>query len=164
MEAVMFPFDPELHLAASLWVGLTRELHARTEGRHESGAFLLGTIDGRRRHVRSIVYYDDLDPDAYASGVVILHGTSFGPLWDACRVQNLQVVADIHVHPGSAHQSQADREHPMIAKTGHLAMILPDMAAGPIRPDRIGLYRYRGRHRWQTLGHHRLARHVKISI
>lgn len=160
----MFPFDPELHMPAALWVGLLGELAERTGGRHESGAFLLGRIDGRRRHVRSIIYYDDLDPQAYASGVVILHAAAFGPLWDACRAQQLQVVADVHVHPGSAHQSRADQEHPMIAQALHLAMILPDMARGPIRPDRIGLYQYRGRHRWRDLGHGRLARHLKISI
>ena len=156
--------DPQLHLAARLWVGLCNELHHRSEGRHESGAFLLGSVAGRKRFVEDVVYYDDLDPKAYASGVVILHADSFGPLWARCRAGGHEVVADVHLHGGHAGQSRADREHPMIAQHRHLAMILPDLARAPIEPTQIGLYEYRGRHRWRDLGHARIARHLKIGI
>lgn len=156
--------DSELHLSAHRWVDLIGTLHEKTEGTHESGAFLLGSIDRHRRHVRQVVYYDDLDPHAYDSGVVIMHAASFGPLWTRCRETGLQVVADVHVHGGSAHQSRSDREHPMIAQRRHLAIILPDMARAPLEPCRIGVYEYRGRHQWRDLGHGRIARHLKIGI
>lgn len=164
MEAAVLLLEPQLHMPSRLWVSLTDTLHAKTRGIHESGAFLLGTVDGRHRHVRDIVYYDELDPHAYESGVVILHAASFGPLWSRCRKAGLQVVADVHLHGGSAGQSRADMEHPMIAQKRHLAMILPDFARAPIKPERIGLYQYRGRHRWRDIGHRRIARHLKIGI
>lgn len=156
--------DVQLHLSARPWVDLCDQLHRRSEGRHESGAFLLGRTAGRKRIVEDIVYYDDLDPDAYASGVVILHAESFGPLWAHCRSTGLEVVADVHLHGGAADQSRADRAHPMIAQRRHLAMILPNLAAAPIQPEEIGLFEYRGRHRWRDLGHARIGRHLKIGI
>lgn len=156
--------DTQLHFSARLWVGMCDELHLRSEGRHESGAFLLGHVDGRRRFVEEAVYYDELDAKAYASGVVILHAASFGPLWARCRAAKLEVVADVHLHGGQAGQSLADRENPMIAQRRHVAMILPNLATTPIKPETIGLFEYRGRHRWRDLGHQRIARHLKIGI
>jgi len=60
-------------------------LWRRSEGRHESGAFLLGRQAGKRRQVLRALFYDELDPDAYSSGVCILTGRSFGKLWKICR-------------------------------------------------------------------------------
>lgn len=156
--------EPELHITAWQWVDLVRTLHAKTEGVHESGAFLLGKVDGRRRFVHDIVYYDALDRHAYDSGVVVMHAASFSPLWARCRAAGLAVVADVHVHLGDARQSVADRENPMIAQKGHLAMILPGLARGPIPPTRIGFYEYRDRHQWRDRGHGQIACHLKIGI
>jgi proteasome lid subunit RPN8/RPN11 len=165
MEAALLLLpDTELHMSARIWVGLCDQLFCRSEGRHESGAFLLGHAIGRRRCVEETVYYDDLDPGAYDSGVVVLGGESFGPLWQRCRLSGLEVVGDVHIHGGCARQSLADRENPMIAQKRHLAMILPGLARAPMRPETIGLYEYRGRHRWRDLGHARISRHLKIGI
>jgi len=43
------------------------ELHRRTQRRHESGAFLLGHDHDGRSAAVDVVYYDDLDPAAYAA-------------------------------------------------------------------------------------------------
>ena len=54
-----------LSIQSAAFVGsldLLDELHERSEGRHESGAFLLGAIDGADREVSSIIFYDDLVP------------------------------------------------------------------------------------------------------
>ncbi|RIV80352.1 hypothetical protein [Pelagerythrobacter aerophilus] len=161
--AVLWLPKSELHFRAAEWVRLVDELHQRTQGYHESGAFLLGRISGRRRLVEEIVFYDDLDSAAYDTGVVVMRAASFGPLWDRCRSSGLQVVADVHVHGGSARQSLADKQNPMIAQKRHLAMILPSMARAPIAGDQIGLYEYRGRHRWKSLGHNRLSSHLIIG-
>ena len=156
--------DTELHLTARLWSRLSDTLHEKTEGRHESGAFMLGRVERRRRFVEQIVYYDELDPRAYDSGVVVLRATAFTPLWKICRERGLEVVADVHLHGGEAHQSRADIENPMIAQRRHIAMILPEFARAPIAPEDIGLFEYRGRHRWRDLGHRRIRRHLKIGI
>lgn len=141
---------PEHRLSCSprLWDQLIGQLHARGHGRHESGAFLLGIERESRREVREIVYYDELDPMAYATGVCVLHGPSFARLWAMCRERKLSVVADVHTHPRDAFQSVADRTNPMVATAGHIAIIVPDFASGPDLKKRIKIYEYRGQHEW----------------
>ena len=83
--------------------------------------------DGRARIV-DFILYDDLDPHALDTGIVRFDGRYFGALWDICKRRGLSVVADVHVHPGGSGQSASDREHPMISRAGHIALILPDFA------------------------------------
>lgn len=154
---------PHLTLSGPLWKDLISGLHRRTQGYHESGAFLLGRVSEAGRRAERIVYYDDLDPHAYRTGVVVLHAASFGPLWDLCRVNGLSVVADIHVHPKGAGQSLADRNNPMIAQAGHLALIMPRFACPPFLPESLGFYEYLGGHRWRNFSGRRITRHLHIE-
>ncbi|MBI1869131.1 MAG: hypothetical protein HYS06_12705 [Methylocystis sp.] len=155
--------DPCLRVARPLWTEFTGELHRRTEGRHESGAFLLGRKVEDSRRTLSLVYYDELDPQAYDSGVCVLHADAFGRLWDHCADLGLTVVADAHVHGRGAGQSRSDRENPMIAHPGHLALILPLMARIPVRRWAIGIYEYLGDHQWRAHGGCKVARILKIE-
>lgn len=155
--------DPCLRLSRVSWTRFTSELHRRTEGYHESGAFLLGHKDGRTRTVVEPVYYDDLDPRAYATGVCVLHADVFGRLWDHCAKLGFTVVADAHVHPRRADQSRLDRENPMIGSPGHLALIFPWMARPPIRRSSLGLYEYLGDHQWRTYGGRQVSRVLKVE-
>jgi hypothetical protein len=75
----------------------------------------------------------------------------------------LAVVADAHVHGRSAGQSTSDRDNPMIARPGHLALILPLMARPPVRRWAIGIYEYLGDHQWRALGGCRVSRVLKIE-
>lgn len=141
-----------LRCSERIWSQGLAELRNRGEGRRESGAFMLGDlamIAGRkRRNVRRFVFYDDLDPHCLETGIVVFDGSGFGPLWTLCRETGLIVVADVHTHPGIARQSDADRRHPMIAKAGHVAVIVPDYANGQARGEQLGVYEYEGSHRW----------------
>jgi hypothetical protein len=58
------------------------------------------------------------------------------------------VVADVHVHPDGAWQSESDRAHPMISRSGHIALILPRFAAPPVRREEMGIYLYEGGKQW----------------
>lgn len=144
-----------------MWEAGQAELRRRGGGRRESGAFLLGSIHGRRRRVERFVYYDDLDPCALDSGIVALDGSAYGPLWSLCRRTGLSVVADVHTHPRRAFFSEADRAHPMVDEPGHLALVLPDFAATSCSRGDMGtwaLYEYGGvgpggRHEWIDLAH-----------
>jgi len=73
------------HLTISiwLWIRLIRQLRKRGYGHRESGAFLLGR-NGQSRITRFICY-DDLDPEALDSGIVVFRGLGFVPLWEFCR-------------------------------------------------------------------------------
>ena len=60
-------------------------------------------------------------------------------------------MADIHVHPGGCGQSDSDRDHPMISRAGHIALILPRFATGRLPRHDIGIYRYLGRKQWDVV-------------
>lgn len=97
------------------------------------------------------VLYDDLDPHSLDSGIVHFDGRYFSELWSVCKERDLDVVADIHVHPGLAEQSTSDRMNPMISMAGHIAIILPDFARTPMRRQDIGMFRYLGRKQWSRI-------------
>jgi hypothetical protein len=134
------------------WRRIVGELERRGDRRHESGVFLLGTEHGKQLQVCEAVFYDDLDPHAYDSGVCVLHGGAFAKLWAICRAKKLTVVADAHTHPGSAFQSSSDKSNPMVARAGHIAIIIPEFARWPIPADQLGIYEYCGQHDWIDRG------------
>ncbi len=140
----------KLSCPTRLWKEGLEELRTRTRGAHESGAFLLGSKEGARRRITRFSYYDDLDPYSLYTGIVVFDGSGYGPLWRLCQETGLTVVADVHVHGGAARQSNADRDNPMIALPGHIAIILPDFAKRIFWQHELGIYEYEGQHRWRN--------------
>ncbi|MGQ0589113.1 MAG: hypothetical protein ACT4N8_06220 [Sphingosinicella sp.] len=140
---------PELICEPAIWEDGVAELARRTLGGHrESGAFLLGE-KGSPRRIHRFVYYDDIDPNALDTGIVLINGRLLGDLWKICREEKLEVVADVHVHPGCYRQSASDKANPIIPEADHLALILPNFAEGSNLPGAIGVHRYLGNRRWR---------------
>ena len=137
-----------MRIGRLMWLDCLRQLHLRSEGVHESGCFLLGRKDDQNLRADHCVYYDELDRNAYSSGVCVLYADAFECLFALCRNSGLTVIADIHTHPGSARQSHADRQNPMVARAGHIALIVPSYARPPVWRHLLGAYQYRGSHEW----------------
>lgn len=143
--------QPRLRVSASLWASLLRELRIRgLDGSRESGAFLLGERDGDRRTVIAIAYLDDLDPNCLV-GSIHFAGEGYTHLWQRCRNEGLVVLGDVHTHPGRwIAQSEIDRANPMVARTGHIALVLPNYALGSVAVDEISANEYLGEAGWKT--------------
>lgn len=141
---------PRLVCGEGLWRKGTLELHRRTGERIEAGAFLLGKVEGATKRITKILFYDDIDPTCFQNGIVEFDGKNFGEVWKICREEGLEVVADVHVHPGGYWQSSSDQNNPMIPKAGHLALILPNFAKGNPRPGGIGMYEFLGSMKWKN--------------
>ena len=137
--------DSQLTISHWMWRRLIGELRRRGDGERESGAFLLGTRRAGHGVVREFVCYDDLDPQALEQGYVTMHARGMKALWAHCRARGLDVVADVHTHPGpDTRQSTIDRRHPMVPVDGHLALIVPNFAhTTPWRLDGVGIHEYR---------------------
>jgi proteasome lid subunit RPN8/RPN11 len=140
-----------LSCSRTLWRTGLRELRRRGGMCRESGAFLLGMRDGDRGRITDFVFYDDLDSQCLDTGIVVFDGTStgYGALWKRCREQGREVIADVHTHGGKARQSPQDRNHPMIAQPGHVALIIPDFAQQTVGASVLGIYEYLGEHCWK---------------
>lgn len=155
----------ELSCSWGLWRRLVCGLKARgLRGTRESGAFLLGKTRHGRRHVVDFVLYDDLDPHCLDTGIVHFNGQYFGALWELCKARGLTVVADIHTHPGGSQQSDSDRAHPMIARAGHLALILPRFALTRLTRAEVGMYRYEGSGQWYSIPRQLRRRFFHIGL
>jgi proteasome lid subunit RPN8/RPN11 len=138
----------KLSCTRSIWLAGLAELRRRGGGFRESGAFLLGHERAGRREIAEFAYYDDLDPHCLDTGIVRFRGSAFSLLWDLCEEHDLDVVADVHTHPGPPWQSGADADHPMVAQPGHFSLIVPDFAQRFVSANKLGIYEYRGSHRW----------------
>ncbi len=163
IRALVAP-EHRLSFPIALWRQCLRELKIRGEGYHESGAFLLGHRAGTRGTISRVVYYDDLDPHALDSGIVVLDGGCYGPLWKLCRETGLDVIGDVHTHLGEPRQSQTDRKNPMVGMPGHIAIIVPGLAVHPVTARHVGVYEYLGEHRWQEYLGAIAARFLYVGI
>lgn len=150
----IFGPPPEVLCKAHIWRTGVAELRRRAGRRRESGAFLLGS-KGDMRRIEEFVFYDDIDPNALNTGIVVIDGRRLGDLWAHCRRTGRAVVADIHVHPFGFGQSHSDRANPVIAEVDHIAMILPNYATRRAKPGAIGIYQYLGARQWKDRSHDR---------
>lgn len=139
-----------LETTSATWTALADDLRRRGDDCRESGAFLLGSSDEHRRKFVAWVAYDDLDVDALSEGYVRLGTAAFTKLWAICGERNLEVVADVHTHPGNPRQSISDREHPMVSIPGHMAIIVPNFAQGVVLPGKVSVNIYQGGLTWQS--------------
>ncbi len=131
------------------WAHLLGELAQRGGGVRESGAFLLADREAPRR-VIDVVYFDDLDPNSLTGGVS-MPADAFATLWSICRERQMRVVADVHTHPGHhVVQSTIDQTNPMVARSGHVAVIVPHLAQRPTTAADCGIHIYQGDHKWQV--------------
>jgi len=143
--------QPEsLRVSRWRWRTLVRELARRGHGERESGAFLLERVGDASRRVSGCVYFDDIDPDAL-NGAISIRGEKFVRLWEICKERGMRVIADVHTHPGSGvQQSPIDAANPMIAKRGHVAIILPHFAQRDAIPANAGVHVYAGDRSWRS--------------
>jgi proteasome lid subunit RPN8/RPN11 len=142
--------DYRLYVSRLRWFILIRELARRGRGERESGAFLLARTDGAPRKVAATVYFDDLHEGAL-NGAVSIPGAAFGRLWEICEQRSLRVVADVHTHPGSGvQQSHVDAANPMVARRGHVGIIVPHFAQRDTRPAGVGYHVYQGDRTWTS--------------
>lgn len=142
---------PRLRCSRQVWEAGVKELARRTlDERRESGAYLLGRErPGGGKQILEFVFYDDIDPEALATGIVTIRQTALPRLWEMCRARGYGVVADVHVHPGGYSQSQSDYDNPVMPRAGHIALILPNFARRSPRPGAIGMYEFLGNDSWK---------------
>lgn len=142
------------------WRRLILDLRRRGGGRDESGAFLLGAARGKHAVVSSYICYDDLDPNAYRNGAIVFHAVGCAALWAHCRERRLEILADVHTHPGDGvGQSSIDQRNPMIPVAGHTAIIIPRYAYTSWWTLKgVGVYEYLGCFAWCSYTSERVQR------
>lgn len=134
-----------LSMPEELFTELLAELAQRGAGYRESGAFLLSerlptTDPCGPLTIVAIAYYDDLDSNCLTGGITF-GAAGYTALNARCRRDSLLVVGDMHTHPRNhVVQSDLDASHPMAALDGHVALIAPNYAEGPIGLEDLGAH------------------------
>ena len=96
------------------------------------------------------MYFDDLEATALTGGVHLSH-RAFTALWSLCDQRGMRVLADVHTHPGpGVGQSPTDADNPLVARVGHVALIVPNLAIGRVLVTDIGVHRYGGDDGWDS--------------
>ena len=147
----LWPSSSQFVVDQEMWRGLIVELGRRgLDGQREAGAFLLASRLEDERRVARVIYFDELDPCCLV-GHIHLRSGAFSKLWDLCEADGLRVIADVHTHPSvCVAQSDLDRENPMIARTGHLALIVPCYGTRPVKAHEVGVHEYCGDLGWKS--------------
>ena len=156
----------QIRLPVFLWARLVRQLRLRGDGHRESGAFLIGRQHGTSARISTFICYDDLDPHAYQSGAIAFHAEGYAAFWQYCRERRLQLLADMHTHPGShVGQSHTDQQNPMVPVVGHTAMIVPNFGRTPWWSlNGVGVYEYLGNFKWRAHAVSDRARRVILTL
>lgn len=126
------------------------DLAERGRGERESGAFLLARKGDAGNTVHAWITYEMLDEQSLQHDYIRLDSRAFTRLWAHCDARNLTVVGDVHTHPLGPRQSPSDRQHPMIALAGHVALVVPQFAIGDPRPEDVSFNVYLGGGRWAS--------------
>lgn len=158
--------EKQITIGPFTWFRLVGELRARGGGRRESGAFLLGKADDPARRITEFVCYDDLDPTALDKGYVLFHGPGYSTLWAMCAERKLEVLADIHTHPGpDVGQSSIDKQHPMLPVVNHVALIAPRFGHTSRWSLReVGIHVFEGGGRWKRYDPRNSAAPIRVSL
>ena len=164
MRSLVFP-EHELSCSWFLWRRLVRSLRERGHSAtRESGAFLLGAREFGRSRITDFVLYDDLDPHCLDTGIVRFDGSHYGKLWAYVEKTSRAVIADVHVHPGEATQSDSDRRHPMIAQAGHISLILPDFVKSQASHVNARAYVFDQRDIWREISPSNTSRFFHVGL
>ena len=139
----------DLKISVFKWGCLLRELKQRSNGKRESGAFLLGQLGARKIHHH--ICYDDLDKNALKNGIITLDRIAWVNLWKFCSQNKMEVLADVHTHPSEwTGQSLSDMHYPIVSQVGHIALIVPNYAMYWWRGlHNIGIHEYKGNYMWK---------------
>jgi hypothetical protein len=94
------PTITAIKIPVRLWARVIFDLRRRGAGVRESGAFLLGRDDRNPARVNTYICYDDVDAEAYQNGAIAFHANGCAALWQHCRKKQVQLLIDVHTHPG----------------------------------------------------------------
>ena len=149
-----------------IWRRAVIDLRRRGRGIGESGAFLLGRQADASPRVSTYICYDDLDSDALQSGAIAFHAAGYTALWKYCRDKKLEVLCDVHTHPGTGvGQSIIDQRHPMVPVAGHTALIVPNFGhTAWWSLKSVGVYEYLGNFNWRTHAASDPSRCVRLNL
>ncbi|MFL5833351.1 MAG: hypothetical protein ACJ76B_05160 [Solirubrobacterales bacterium] len=119
----------------------------------QEGAELFIALSADRMGDREIRFRRALIPEQMCHRtpyglLVTIDGDALFQLNRSCYEAGEVLAGQIHAHPGRAYHSGADDQLALVQLPGGLSIVVPDFAAGPLRPRRWSVFRLRGDGSW----------------
>lgn len=116
------PPSPRLVISQSCIEGLGQCLAPETSKSHEGIAYLLGQSDGTTTLAMAAIR-----PLAQTTfGSFMVDSLAMSRIVRAAADRGLQIVGQVHTHPGEAYHSEGDDDGARIAFTGYVSIVLPN--------------------------------------
>lgn len=64
---------------------------------------------------------------------------------------SMELIAQIHSHPGIAYHSETDDRYPIVDTFGGISIVVPDFASGPVDLKLWAIYRLNRNGKWESL-------------
>ena len=115
-------WQPRLVLSEACLDGVARSLRRTIAACHEGIVYLLGHTDGE-----TTVATTAIQPAAHTThGSFNVSSVAMARVVRAAADHGLQVVAQVHSHPGEAYHSEGDVAGARIKYPGYVSIVLPD--------------------------------------
>ncbi len=143
----------KVQISRLLWFRLIERLQVAGAGARESGGFLLAKASAQRVH--RFIPYEELCPECMDGGYINFDGRGYVALSQRCQQLQLRVIGDVHTHPARwTGQSLSDRMHPMMARPGHIGLIVPHYAkVNRFHLQGVGAFEHLGNREWRDCAH-----------
>lgn len=138
---------PAVIIAEALLVAIAGELHADSRKQHEGIVYLLGRTDGSvtvalaASHPEAITTRGSFEVSAVNMSRVVRAAA------DAC----LQVIGQLHTHPGPAFHSEGDVAGARIKYPGYVSIVVPDYGSALPGLEGSACYFYEAGHRFREM-------------
>jgi hypothetical protein len=94
---------------------------------------------------------------------VIIEGTVLARLNADLYKKQLQLIAQVHSHPGEAYHSAMDDEYAIATKIGSLSLVVPDFATRPFSLSECAAYRLKTNGKWAALSTRKTKKTICIT-
>ncbi|MFC1589728.1 hypothetical protein ACFL3P_05620 [Pseudomonadota bacterium] len=123
----------------------------------------IGQKDGATFNVTELVIPEQRGIRSNDGVCVVIEGNALARLNVDLYKRQLQLIAQVHSHPGAAYHSPMDDEYAIATKLGCLSLVVPDFATRPFSLAECASYRLSTDGEWMELSTDETNRLIHIS-
>lgn len=115
---------------------------------NEGIVFWVGKQDGTTFHVTNLVIPEQRGISTEDGICAYIEGEELARLNMEFHKRHLQLIAQVHSHPGAAYHSRTDDEFAVATRIGSFSLVVPDFAVRPFSFEEAAIYRINSAGQW----------------
>lgn len=155
---------PVIKISSSLWQKTQKGLATRGAGERESACLWVGQRGKEIWLVKGIIFLDDIPGTISNRRYHHTPKEVVNKIYQVLRNEGLQIIADVHTHPGgNVEMSNLDKNHPIEYRIGLLSIILPNFGFAPVTLRNTGFHEYLGNDKWGRIPYKDVLRRISLT-